>query len=88
LLTPLQLQPTGVIQVHTPSTNGAPVSCNQYDVQLAIGSPNGAPFNIDALPVTESNLAGQGILGLIGRDVLSRCTFIYNGVTGQYILCY
>ncbi|WP_082725435.1 aspartyl protease family protein [Burkholderia sp. RF4-BP95] len=88
LLAPLKLQPTGTIPVHTSSTNGAPVSCNQYDVELAIGAPNGLPFTVPALPVTEANLAAQGIFGLIGRDVLSRCTFIYNGVTGLYTLCY
>jgi hypothetical protein len=88
LLAPLQLQPTGSIHVHTPSTNGAPVICNQYDVELAIGSPNGAPFAVPALPVTEANLITQGIAGLLGRDVLSRCTLIYNGVMGMYTLCY
>ncbi|WP_377779190.1 aspartyl protease family protein [Paraburkholderia dipogonis] len=88
LLAPLQLQPTGSIQVHTPSTNGAPVVCNQYDVELAIGSPNGPPFTIAALPVTEASLITQGIAGLLGRDVLSRCTLIYNGVLQMYTLCY
>ena len=88
LLAPLQLQPTGSVPVHTPSTNGAPVVCNQYDVELAIGAPNGAPFGIPALAVTESSLITQGISGLLGRDVLSRCTLIYNGVVGLYTLCY
>lgn len=88
LLAPLQLTPTGIVQVHTPSTNGAAVNCNQYDVELAIHSPNGAPFDVPALAITESSVAAQGIAGLIGRDVLSRCQLYYNGVIGHYTLSY
>ncbi|WP_390886339.1 retropepsin-like aspartic protease [Burkholderia ambifaria] len=87
-VTALQLQPTGTTQMHTPSTNGTAVTCNQYDIELTIPSPNGAPFTVPALPVTDAGFAAQGIQGLIGRDVLQRCQLFYNGVISHYTLCY
>ena len=34
------------------------------------------------------NLAGQGILALIGMDLLSRCVFILNGPDGSFTLAH
>ena len=34
-----------------------------------------------------SNLASQGLIMLIGRDILSRCTLHYNGANGAFTLC-
>lgn len=38
--------------------------------------------------VLGSNLSGQGIHALIGRDVLSRMVLVYNGPIGHVILAY
>lgn len=75
----LQLTPSGQIEIHTPSTteNNAH-ACHQYDVTLTIPHP-GLHRNFNAIPVLESNFKHQGIDGLMGRDILSRCLFIYNG---------
>ncbi|WP_224796723.1 aspartyl protease family protein [Pandoraea sputorum] len=90
VLEPLGLTPTGQTEVHTPSTNGTPHVCNLYDVQLLVPGQTGieAPFIIPAMPVTESHLASQGITGLIGRDVLSKCVLVYNGAANFYSLSY
>jgi hypothetical protein len=37
--------------------------------------------------VVGADLAPQGIIALIGRDVLMHFVMIYNGVFGQYTLC-
>lgn len=90
LLAPLQLTPTGAVMVQTPSTNGQPVPCPQFDVSIYIppAQPSVAGLFVEAAPVTASILRPQGIDGLLGRDVLSRCVLIYNGEANIFTLCY
>jgi len=45
-------------------------------------------FSFNALPVIESELKHQGILALIGRDVLADCLFIYDGRHGIFSLAF
>lgn len=88
LLAPLGLQPTGRVLISTPSTAGQPHNCNQYDVSIFIpGAPSGGHI-VPALAVVETHLSSQGIDGLIGRDVLDNCTFIYNGTAKYFTLAY
>lgn len=84
----LGLTPSGVIQVHTPSTTAQQAHrCNQYDVSLVIPHPSiSRVFN--AIPVMEAPLKHQGIDGLLGRDVLSQCLFVYNGELKIYTLSF
>lgn len=90
LIAPLNLVPTGAVMCHTPSTDGAPVSRDQYDVMLVIpGAGPGVPaWVIPAIPVMESHLASQGIQGLIGRDLLDRAILVYNGPIQLFSLAY
>lgn len=89
LIAPLGLTQTGMIPIHTPSTGGVPVMCPQYDVALYIPSGSAQPvWTIPALPITASSFAGQGIAGLLGRDVLEKAVFIYNGTIKQFIISY
>ncbi|MER2583834.1 MAG: aspartyl protease family protein [Candidatus Competibacter sp.] len=86
ILQQLQLSPSGVIDVHTPSTTaGNAHQCFQYDVSLAIAQ-TGWHWNIQATPVLESHLAHQGIDGLLGRDILAYCLLFYNGQGGFFTL--
>lgn len=87
IIQPLGLQPTGVIQVQTPSTNGIPHQMLQYDVRLWVSSPQSGRF-FDALPITESHFKSQGIDGLLGRDVLEGCVLITNGEAGIVTLAF
>lgn len=89
-VSPLALTPTGVIMMETPSTAGAPVPCSQYDVTMVIMAQEkiDPPLVIPAIPVTEASLRSQGIDGLIGRDVLSRCAFFINGKSGSFTLTF
>lgn len=86
----LGLTPRGAVMIQTPSTAGNAVSCNQYDVALFIPGMNASAtgFHIGALPVIETPLAAQGIEGLIGRDVIDRCTLVYNGSAGMFTLAF
>lgn len=89
VLAELGLTPTGTVAVTTPTTGATPVECNQYDVALVIPAPNGPAFMVGTIAVTENEfLNAQGFHGLIGRDVLSRCLFGYNGAMGLFTLAY
>lgn len=86
----LGLIATGNVAMQTPSTAGVPVSCNLYDVAVFIpgSGTDGNGFLIAALPVIEASFATQGIEGLIGRDIIDRCTLIYNGSAGMFTLAF
>lgn len=85
----LGLQPTGIVSIQTPSTGGGLHRCNQYDISMFIpGASAGQGHLIPALPVIETHLRSQGIDGLIGRDIIDSCTFIYNGTAGYFTLAY
>lgn len=79
IINKLHLTPSGMIDIHTPSTTANSAhACQQYDAALTILHPS-LNRNFNAIPVIESNVKHQGIDGLLGRDVLSHCLFVYNG---------
>lgn len=84
----LDISPTGSTTIQTPSTNGGVHACNTYDVMFFIPHPNQGGHFIEALPILETHLSSQGIDGLLGRDVLDKCTLIYNGTAQMYTLSY
>lgn len=89
LISNLGLQPTGRVAISTPSTGGGSHFCDQFDISLFIQGVNGSPGHlVSALPVVATHLKAQGIDGLIGRDVLKNCTFIYNGTAAFATLAY
>ncbi len=69
--------------VNMASASHASSKANQYPVKLQIA---GIPmfFNSTA---TGAPLKIQGLIALIGRDLLQHCTLIYNGSLGQISLC-
>lgn len=46
----------------------------------------GIPQTINARRAFGANLHPQGLIALIGRDVLAVCVFIYNGLDGSFSL--
>lgn len=85
----LGLQPTGVVPIQTPSTGAGLHHCDQFDISMFIpAATNTAGHLISALPAIATHLKNQGIDGLIGRDVLDNCTFIYNGTAKFFTLAY
>jgi hypothetical protein len=76
----LNLPLIGSIMIATPSTNGVPVACEQYDASVLIpGASVRDNFVIPAIPILATKLKPQGIEGLLGRDIIDRCLLVYNG---------
>lgn len=60
----------------TSASHGA-TRCNVYPVQIeAIGFP----MSINASRAMGAELQTQGLMLLIGRDVLRHCLLVYNGM--------
>jgi len=76
-ITNLGINPMGVTQVHTP---GGTVQQNLYPLRFFF--PTLSNLTIDFNAVIGSELRSQGIIALVGRDVLSRCMLVYNGLVG------
>jgi predicted aspartyl protease len=66
------------------SASHASTSANVYPVTIEIA---GLPIPIHAPHAIGGELRSQGLLALIGRDVLQSCTLFYNGVSGEITLC-
>ena len=47
---------------------------------------DGTPITINARSVYGLNLAPQGLVALIGRDVLAQCVLVYNGADDSFSL--
>lgn len=89
LLAKLNLNPTGTVMCHTPSTGGTAVPMYQYDLMIYMpGQMQHPGWLIDALPVMGSDFSAQPIDGLIGRDIIDRGMLVYNGQAGYFTLCY
>ena len=56
---------------------------NVYPIQIEV---IGLPIRFNAARAIAAPLAAQGLLVLIGRDVLQHCTLFYNGITGSFTL--
>jgi hypothetical protein len=84
----LGLPASGMAEIATPSTGGEGHLCPQYEVMFSITNTKGSWFHVYTLQVIEIDIAGQGIMGLIGRDILSLTNFIYNGEAGIFTLAY
>lgn len=79
----LDVRPVGVTNVRTPSGTAQQ---NQYPVRFVFpGSPLPA---IETTHAIGSVLRAQGIIALIGRDVLSAFIFVYNGPGGFITLAF
>lgn len=64
------------------SATHADQQCNVYPVQINIPPA----ITLNSLRTVGAALAPQGLLVLIGRDVLRVCSMFYNGPAGQFTL--
>jgi len=73
-----------VIDVATiASATHASTQQNVYPIQIEV---SGLPIKINAPKAIGVPLSVQGLIVLIGRDVLQNCTLFYNGLTGSFTL--
>jgi predicted aspartyl protease len=70
-------------RVHMHSASHAATQANVYPVHFEI---LGAGIHIDAPRCVGAALASQGLVMLIGRDMLANCTLFYNGPSGSFTL--
>lgn len=77
----LGLPPIDVVSLCSASHGGT--EANVYPVQILIPELG---ISLQAPRAVGAALAVQGLLVLIGRDVLQRCTLFYNGPMGQITL--
>jgi len=76
----LQISPIGVARILTASGE-----TNQNLFPLRFNLPH---LFIDVRAVAGADLRRQGIIAILGRDILSRFLFIYHGVGGRIVLCF
>ena len=72
-------------------TAGGLVPAPLYPARFVIGPGTPSPIHINFSSVVGVNLSGQTavgqrLIGLIGRDILSRGILIYNGTLGSFSL--
>ncbi len=78
-----QLELPVVNVVNIASASHASSQQNVYPIQIEVV---GLPISIEAPNAIGAALNSQGLIALIGRDVLQHCTLFYNGITGAFTL--
>jgi hypothetical protein len=58
-----------------------------FDVSMSLLHPK-LTYTFYSVPVIESDLTGQGIGALIGRDLLAKCLLVYDGQAGVFTLAF
>lgn len=79
----LALKSVGAVSLHTPTTV-EPVLCRQFHVNIYLSRE----FAIENIVVVEAALTGQPFQCLIGRDILARGLFTYDGVANRFKLTF
>jgi hypothetical protein len=83
----LDLNPRGIVSIHTPSTGPAYENRQSYDACFVLGE-NEATSLVVNREVIGSEFASQGFFALIGRDVLRYCRMVYDGPQDRFTLEY
>jgi len=76
----LKISPIGITTVLTPA---GPAQKNLFPARFKFSR-----LVIDISPVIGADLKPQGIIALIGRDILSRFLMIYHGLGGRITLSF
>lgn len=79
----LGVPPVGVVSVMTPSGRA-----DQEMFPARILFPGTPLDSIDFTRMAGAQLSQQGLIALLGRDILHQCVFVYNGPGGHVSLSY
>ncbi len=82
--------PSGTSLIRRPGSTAAVRRVNLHDVRLAFGgaavpSTKGSWVEVESVAVAP---ADPTVLALIGRDMLARCQFVYDGFKGELLLVF
>lgn len=89
VLQTLSIPSRGTSPMNTPSAGDKPQTVNLYDIGLGIQGHTAPALIFETVQVAGTELLkSQGFHVLIGRDILSRCVFHYNGPGNQIIVSY
>lgn len=89
VMSKLGVKPVGQVDI---GTAGGQTKASTFPARLLIGvGVIPQPLSIDFSSVVGVDLSGQSaggqtLIGLIGRDILELCIFVYNGTTGSFSL--
>src|SRR5579859_4580300 len=90
LVQTLSLPLSGTTFANLPAHGGLTLGA-LYDIRLTILHPSGDPHDhltVSNLSSMELSLTHLGYQILIGRDVMARCRFLYNGPKMKFHLAY
>jgi len=73
----------GTAEVHTPSG-----TVEQGIYMCGLAFPGSGIPSIGQIAVVGSTLAGQNIIGLLGRNLLARGLLVYNGGAGHWSIAF
>ena len=79
----LAIRPVGAVQINTPSTI-APLLCNRYHINVYLSES----FAVENIFAIEAPMGGLPYQCLIGRDILRRASFFYNGNANEFTLTF
>jgi hypothetical protein len=86
-IAPLGLTATGTTLITTPSTGVTPHECPTFDVSILFYHADNSRF-FGIVPVVATDFSAQSIDGLLGRDVLSSCLFVYDGAAKIFSIAF
>jgi hypothetical protein len=86
-IAPLGLTPTGTTLIATPSTGVTPHQCDTYDVSVFFYHTDNSRL-FGTVPIVATDFSAQSIHGLLGRDILSSCLFVYDGAAQIYSIAF
>jgi hypothetical protein len=79
ILKNLDLTPIGTTWIRTPSTGPAPHASNQYVVSILLGEKD-TGMHYPSVLVIEAVFGPEEVIqAVIGRDLLKKCTFLFDG---------
>ena len=88
ILAALQLQPTGSVQMHTPSTGSNSIPVPTFDVELHFTGFAASAHTFSTMGVLGCDFSGQNIDGLFGRDALKQATLFYSGPDDSWTMSF
>ena len=75
------------VEVSRPGLDGGPYTAPLHDIRVAFSGPG---LRVRWIGITAVGLvpASPGVLAIIGRDLLARCRFLYDGPKAEILLAY